>query len=87
MCKNGGKTKKKKSSSSCSSMQAGDENRTRDNSLEGCGFTTKLHPQYCGGRTRTCDLRVMSPTRCQLLHSAIMERRIRDSNPCTLLHA
>ena len=23
---------------------AGDENRTRDNSLEGCGFTTKLHP-------------------------------------------
>ena len=24
--------------------KAGDENRTRDNSLEGCGFTTKLHP-------------------------------------------
>ena len=25
--------------------KAGDENRTRDNSLEGCSFTTKLHPQ------------------------------------------
>ncbi len=25
--------------------RAGDENRTRDNSLEGCDFTTKLHPQ------------------------------------------
>ncbi len=25
-------------------IKAGDENRTRDNSLEGCGFTTKLHP-------------------------------------------
>ena len=24
--------------------KAGDENRTRDNSLEGCRFTTKLHP-------------------------------------------
>ena len=26
----------------------------------------------CGGRTRTYDLRVMSPTSCQLLHSAIL---------------
>ena len=25
-----------------------------------------------GGRTRTCDLRVMSPTSCQLLHPAIV---------------
>ncbi|ABP00386.1 hypothetical protein MS53_0714 [Mycoplasmopsis synoviae 53] len=25
----------------------------------------------CGGRTRTCDLWVMSPTSCQLLYSAI----------------
>ena len=42
----------------------------------------------CGGRTRTYDLRVMSPTSCQLLHPAIISlRRIRDSNPCTLLHA
>ena len=27
-------------------FKAGDENRTRDNSLEGCSFTTKLHPHY-----------------------------------------
>ena len=26
------------------SFKAGDENRTRDDSLEGYGFTTKLHP-------------------------------------------
>ena len=26
----------------------------------------------CGGKTRTCDLRVMSPTSCQLLHPAIL---------------
>ena len=26
--------------------KAGEENRTPDNSLEGCGFTTKLHPQF-----------------------------------------
>ena len=39
---------------------AGDENRTRDNSLEGCGFTTKLHPhkndyEYGAGQNRTAD--------------------------------
>ena len=28
--------------------KAGDENRTRDNSLEGCSFTTKLHPHIMG---------------------------------------
>ena len=28
--------------------KAGDENRTRDNSLEGCSFTTKLHPHING---------------------------------------
>ena len=27
-------------------FKAGDENRTRDNSLEGCSFTTKLHPHH-----------------------------------------
>ena len=27
----------------------------------------------CGGRTRTCGLRVMSPTSCQLLHAAIYD--------------
>ena len=35
---------------------AGDENRTRDNSLEGCGFTTKLHPHGGLDGTRTRDL-------------------------------
>lgn len=25
---------------------AGDGNRTHNNSLEGCGFTTKLHPHF-----------------------------------------
>ncbi len=28
---------------------AGEGNRTLDNSLEGCGFTTKLHPQKMAG--------------------------------------
>ena len=36
--------------------KAGDENRTRDNSLEGCGFTTKLHPHGGLDGTRTRDL-------------------------------
>ena len=41
-------------------LKAGDENRTRDNSLEGCGFTTKLHPhkddyEYGAGQNRTAD--------------------------------
>lgn len=27
----------------------------------------------CGGRTRTCDFWVMSPARCQLLHTAMSE--------------
>ena len=40
--------------------KAGNENRTRDNSLEGCGFTTKLHPhkddyEYGAGQNRTAD--------------------------------
>ncbi len=30
----------------------------------------------CEGRTRTCDLRVMSPTSCQLLHLAIFTKHI-----------
>ena len=37
-------------------LKAGDENRTRDNSLEGCGFTTKLHPHGGLDGTRTRDL-------------------------------
>ncbi len=37
---------------------AGEGNRTLDNSLEGCGFTTKLHPHRFPSREdriRTCD--------------------------------
>ena len=37
-------------------IKAGDENRTRDDSLEGCGFTTKLHPHGGLDGTRTRDL-------------------------------
>ncbi len=32
----------------CDMYGAGEGNRTLDNSLEGCGFTTKLHPQNIG---------------------------------------
>ena len=50
-------------------------------------LTTALRNHGCGGRTRTYDLRVMSPTSYQLLHPAIYIifkkwRRKRDSNPC-----
>src|SRR5690606_1388797 len=48
---------------------AGDGNRTHDNSLEGCGFTTKLHPRSLyGGRDdmiRTCDPLVPNQVLCQ----------------------
>ena len=27
-------------------LKAGEEDRTPDNSLEGCSFTTKLHPHF-----------------------------------------
>ena len=37
-------------------IKAGNENRTRDNSLEGCGFTTKLHPHGGSDGNRTRDL-------------------------------
>ena len=41
-------------------LKAGDENRTRDNSLEGCGFTTKLHPQiFLGWRGTESNCRHM----------------------------
>ena len=50
-------------------------------------LTTALRNHGCGGRTRTYDLRVMSPTSYQLLHPAIYNKQInwrrkRDSNPC-----
>ena len=45
--------------------KAGDENRTRDNSLEGCGFTTKLHPQISNKMARD---RVELPTHGASIH-------------------
>ena len=35
--------------------KAGDENRTRDNSLEGCSFTTKLHPHLLNFKWRETE--------------------------------
>ena len=51
--------------------KAGDENRTRDNSLEGCGFTTKLHPQDGAGQNRTADTWSFNPLLYQLSYRAI----------------
>ena len=59
--------------------KAGDENRTRDNSLEGCGFTTKLHPQYGAGQNRTADTWSFNPLLYQLSYRA--KRFRRESNP------
>ncbi len=54
--------------------KAGDENRTRDNSLEGCGFTTKLHPQIFfldgAGQNRTADTWSFNPLLYQLSYRA-----------------
>ncbi len=58
-------------------LKAGDENRTRDNSLEGCGFTTKLHPQnkywiFNGaGQNRTADTWSFNPLLYRLSYRAI----------------
>ena len=53
-------------------LKAGDENRTRDNSLEGCGFTTKLHPHGNGaGRNRTADTRSFNPLLYRLSYRAM----------------
>ncbi len=41
------------------SGKAGDENRTRDYSLEGCRFTTKLHPHYITWRGTESNRRHM----------------------------
>ena len=46
-------------------MQIAIEQRKNPETVEISGFSG------CGGRTRTCDLRVMSPTSYQLLYSAI----------------
>ena len=55
-------------------LKAGDENRTRDNSLEGCGFTTKLHPQYGAGQNRTADTWSFNPLLYQLSYRAKLLR-------------
>ena len=56
-------------------IKAGDENRTRDNSLEGCGFTTKLHPHKIlilngAGQNRTADTRSFNPLLYRLSYRA-----------------
>ena len=63
---------------------AGEGNRTLDNSLEGCGFTTKLHPhiKLTGreDRIRTCDPLVPN----QVLYQAELlpaKRAREESNP------
>ena len=65
--------------------KAGDENRTRDNSLEGCGFTTELYPHNIklngAGRNRTADTRSFNPLLYQLSYRAKngpYETRTRD---------
>ena len=59
-------------------FKAGDENRTRDNSLEGCSFTTKLHPlnQSNNGarRNRTADTWSFNPLLYQLSYRAYLLR-------------
>ena len=54
--------------------KAGDENRTRDNSLEGCSFTTKLHPHLLNfngaRRNRTADTWSFNPLLYQLSYRA-----------------
>ncbi len=53
-------------------IKASDENRTRDNSLEGCSFTTKLHSQKenGAGQSRTADTRSFNPLLYQLSYCA-----------------
>ena len=55
-------------------FKAGDENRTRDNSLEGCSFTTKLHPLISkrngARRNRTADTWSFNPLLYQLSYRA-----------------
>ena len=61
------------------------ESNPRSPPWQGGVITATLRDHFnCGSRTRTYDLRVMSPTSCQLLHPAILLRRIRDSNPCVV---
>ena len=62
-------------------LKAGDENRTRDNSLEGCGFTTKLHPHYGAGQNRTADTWSFNPLLYQLSYRAILREQDLNLRP------
>ena len=64
-------------------FKAGDENRTRDNSLEGCSFTTKLHPLNKNGarRNRTADTWSFNPLLYQLSYRAILREQDLNLRP------
>ena len=63
--------------------KAGDENRTRDNSLEGCSFTTKLHPLNKNGarRNRTADTWSFNPLLYQLSYRAKLREQDLNLRP------
>ena len=61
--------------------KAGDENRTRDNSLEGCGFTTKLHPHNGAGQNRTADTWSFNPLLYQLSYRAKLREQDLNLRP------
>ncbi len=66
-------------------FKAGDENRTRDNSLEGCSFTTKLHPLINKGngarRNRTADTWSFNPLLYQLSYRAKLREQDLNLRP------
>ena len=65
-------------------FKAGDENRTRDNSLEGCSFTTKLHPhknKYGARRNRTADTWSFNPLLYQLSYRALLREQDLNLRP------
>ena len=65
--------------------KAGDENRTRDNSLEGCSFTTKLHPHLLNfngaRRNRTADTWSFNPLLYQLSYRAKLREQDLNLRP------
>ena len=68
------------------SFKAGDENRTRDNSLEGCSFTTKLHPHSIilkngARRNRTADTWSFNPLLYQLSYRALLREQDLNLRP------
>ena len=66
-------------------FKAGDENRTRDNSLEGCSFTTKLHPliikENGARRNRTADTWSFNPLLYQLSYRAKLREQDLNLRP------